>query len=281
MQTTVVSSGVPTWSGAAVRRERWLPAVFAYVALLAAFVFEVVASGALFSKSGVSGPMPDESWFHTWAWRYDYGAAFSEYAHAPLLVFGGLLAGAIALEGIVGNGLKTVAVRKAKGRMLSTRGSFPAERARLDASLAAAGVDRLTKRGVRARLLVAGLSALVAAAISLIPPGTGFSSGVGRVVVLVASLTGVVGVLLARPWAPALPVLVGADGQLFAGTDLQPVATPATVVAPLAPVVPTPMPAAWYPDPSGRHELRYWDGTAWTSHVSDHGQPGEDQPIAA
>ncbi len=25
----------------------------------------------------------------------------------------------------------------------------------------------------------------------------------------------------------------------------------------------------WAPDPSGRHELRWWDGTAWTSHVSD------------
>ena len=25
----------------------------------------------------------------------------------------------------------------------------------------------------------------------------------------------------------------------------------------------------WAPDPSGRHSLRWWDGTAWTSHVSD------------
>jgi len=27
-------------------------------------------------------------------------------------------------------------------------------------------------------------------------------------------------------------------------------------------------PAAWYPDPSGRYPLRYWDGTKWTAHVS-------------
>ncbi|MDQ3352503.1 MAG: DUF2510 domain-containing protein, partial [Actinomycetota bacterium] len=27
-------------------------------------------------------------------------------------------------------------------------------------------------------------------------------------------------------------------------------------------------PANWYPDPSHRHELRYWDGTTWTEHVS-------------
>ncbi len=30
-------------------------------------------------------------------------------------------------------------------------------------------------------------------------------------------------------------------------------------------------PAGWFPDPSTRHELRYWDGTVWTSHVSDRG----------
>ncbi len=29
--------------------------------------------------------------------------------------------------------------------------------------------------------------------------------------------------------------------------------------------------AAWHPDPTGRHELRYWDGTQWTEHVSDSG----------
>lgn len=30
--------------------------------------------------------------------------------------------------------------------------------------------------------------------------------------------------------------------------------------------------ADWYPDPAGRHEYRYWDGNAWTEHVSDSGQ---------
>ncbi|MDZ5621680.1 AIM24 family protein [Nocardioides bizhenqiangii] len=29
--------------------------------------------------------------------------------------------------------------------------------------------------------------------------------------------------------------------------------------------------AAWHPDPTGRHELRYWDGSQWTEHVSDGG----------
>ena len=28
-------------------------------------------------------------------------------------------------------------------------------------------------------------------------------------------------------------------------------------------------PAAWCPDPTGKHELRYWNGTEWTEHVAD------------
>ena len=29
---------------------------------------------------------------------------------------------------------------------------------------------------------------------------------------------------------------------------------------------------SWYPDPEGRHEYRWYDGTAWTDQVSDHGR---------
>lgn len=38
----------------------------------------------------------------------------------------------------------------------------------------------------------------------------------------------------------------------------------------------TSAPAAWYPDPRSRHEMRYWDGQTWTSHVSDSGVVGSD-----
>ena len=38
--------------------------------------------------------------------------------------------------------------------------------------------------------------------------------------------------------------------------------------------------ANWMPDPSGAHELRYWDGAAWTEHVSDQGTTGLD-PLTA
>ncbi|HLF39952.1 MAG TPA: RDD family protein [Acidimicrobiia bacterium] len=40
-------------------------------------------------------------------------------------------------------------------------------------------------------------------------------------------------------------------------------------------------PAAWYPDPSGRYQLRYWDGHRWTGHVSTRGTVFHDSPAAA
>ena len=41
--------------------------------------------------------------------------------------------------------------------------------------------------------------------------------------------------------------------------------------------VPNP-PANWYKDPSGRFELRYWNGSAWTEHVATNGQQSIDPP---
>jgi len=35
---------------------------------------------------------------------------------------------------------------------------------------------------------------------------------------------------------------------------------------------PAPGPRSWLADPSGRHELRYWDGTRFTEHVADAGK---------
>lgn len=36
------------------------------------------------------------------------------------------------------------------------------------------------------------------------------------------------------------------------------------------------MNAGWYPDPLGRAQLRYYDGTAWTRHVASFGQQSEE-----
>lgn len=38
-------------------------------------------------------------------------------------------------------------------------------------------------------------------------------------------------------------------------------------------------PADWYPDPTERHQHRYWDGAAWTGHVADDGVASID-PLA-
>lgn len=38
-------------------------------------------------------------------------------------------------------------------------------------------------------------------------------------------------------------------------------------------------PAAWHPDPTGRHQLRYWDGQDWTEHVSDQGVQAIDTDL--
>jgi hypothetical protein len=35
---------------------------------------------------------------------------------------------------------------------------------------------------------------------------------------------------------------------------------------------------SWHPDPSGRHEARWWDGVRWTEHVQDQGRPSLDPP---
>ncbi len=40
------------------------------------------------------------------------------------------------------------------------------------------------------------------------------------------------------------------------------------------------VPAAWYADPSGRYELRYWNGKEWTEHVARSGQQFTDPPVA-
>jgi putative membrane protein len=34
--------------------------------------------------------------------------------------------------------------------------------------------------------------------------------------------------------------------------------------------------AGWFPDPAGRHQMRYWDGTTWTAHVQDGGVSAVD-----
>src|SRR5262249_19562989 len=86
----------------------------------------------------------------------------------------------------------------------------------------------------------------------------------------------VVGVTWQAPW---LAFLMGK--MTVTGVAAPPAAAPASGPAPSAAPSPPPAtasatPAGWHPDPRGRHELRYWDGNAWTEHVSDAGKTGTD-----
>lgn len=38
-------------------------------------------------------------------------------------------------------------------------------------------------------------------------------------------------------------------------------------------------PAAWAPDPTGRHQWRWWSGVDWTDHVADDGVAGVDRLV--
>jgi len=66
------------------------------------------------------------------------------------------------------------------------------------------------------------------------------------------------------------------------GSGAEPAAATPTSTTPTTPAQPaTPsVPAGWYHDPAGRYELRYWDGSAWTEHVSRNGQQYTDPPVA-
>ncbi|MFM8531692.1 MAG: DUF2510 domain-containing protein [Ilumatobacteraceae bacterium] len=60
--------------------------------------------------------------------------------------------------------------------------------------------------------------------------------------------------------------------------------TTTTSASPLSAAGATPgasaTPAGWYHDPSGRYELRYWDGSQWTEHVARGGNQYTDPPVA-
>ena len=78
--------------------------------------------------------------------------------------------------------------------------------------------------------------------------------------------------------APAVAEVPAAVEPTGWGSAQTTVGTPVVPTPAPAPVVTTP--AGWYPDPSGRFEMRYWDGSAWTEHVSRQGQQFTDPPVA-
>jgi len=70
-----------------------------------------------------------------------------------------------------------------------------------------------------------------------------------------------------QPYAPQQYVPQAAQPQAQAQPLAQPQPQPQAAQAP---------PAGWNPDPSGRHQHRYWDGSQWTATVADNGVTTED-----
>lgn len=87
-----------------------------------------------------------------------------------------------------------------------------------------------------------------------------------------------------EPAAPMAPIAESTPAYQPAPTYTPapaPAYTPAPAPAynPAAPTTPA-VAAGWYADPAGRFELRYWDGSTWTEHVSRAGQQFTDPPVA-
>ncbi len=83
--------------------------------------------------------------------------------------------------------------------------------------------------------------------------------------------------------AAAAAVVIDPTPSYQPSSSYQPAA--AAAVAPAVAATPDPaptpaVPAGWYADPAGRFELRYWDGSTWTEHVSRAGQQFTDPPVA-
>jgi uncharacterized membrane protein YhaH (DUF805 family) len=76
------------------------------------------------------------------------------------------------------------------------------------------------------------------------------------------------------PSAPGAP----APGTPTTGAPTPGASAPsAPPPAPLAPqAIASGTPAGWYADPTGKHQMRYWDSQAWTANVSDNGATSTD-----
>jgi len=71
---------------------------------------------------------------------------------------------------------------------------------------------------------------------------------------------------------------VGAEAEPASPEAVVETASPEPAPQPAAPTpAARPLPAAdWYADPMGRHQYRYWNGTAWTDDVADNGVAAKD-----
>lgn len=73
--------------------------------------------------------------------------------------------------------------------------------------------------------------------------------------------------------AGTAPAAFASPGEITPGDEAPSAGAPAVGPPSSAPAAP---PAAWHPDPTRRHQQRYWDGRRWTDWVADGGVAGRD-----
>jgi hypothetical protein len=95
--------------------------------------------------------------------------------------------------------------------------------------------------------------------------------------VLLGLLLGIIGLIIIACLKPKQQVMAygpyGAYGPAVAGPN--PYLQPMPAAGALQATGPH-----WAPDPSGRHQLRWWTGSAWTDNVTDNGVPSVDVLVA-
>jgi len=130
--------------------------------------------------------------------------------------------------------------------------------------------------------------------VSIVPAGTSIvaylSRPTGGSVATGAAAAAAAAAVTPEPVSPA-PAATGAGWALQPESTSDTTSSASTATAAATPTV-TPSstgvtgassanaPAGWYADPSGRFELRYWDGGRWTEHVSRGGNQYTDPPVA-
>lgn len=78
-----------------------------------------------------------------------------------------------------------------------------------------------------------------------------------------------------RVYSPEEVALLYGWARLSTTWEKQAATVPKSVPEPRAP---TPVAGQWAPDPYGRAELRFFDGTSWTAHVASGGQQATEAP---
>jgi Protein of unknown function (DUF2510) len=214
--------------------------------------------------------------------------ALDEYPVRALLFYAGGIAGAVAIaagfaslrgtpERVLGAGIAVLAALSLVGVVVL---------ARLDQDLTARQLRPLVGFTVISAIAAVGgfvgrYGALIAATSSsiLIPLFISFldritfrewaiqlslSANIGALVLaLVAAIVATRRVPASRPLAP---LTYPTDHIVITSTVPEPEPT-----APGGPSSPVSSVSQWAPDPYGRHQLRYWNGSRWTDHVSSNG----------